>query len=40
MWTMIYKLKGAEREERETPLYDEEGVMIEESKTADEMFNV
>ena len=37
MWTMINKLKSTEREERETPLYYEEGVVIEETKTAGEM---
>ena len=37
MWTIFNKLKGAEREEMDTPLYDEEGVVIEETKTAEEM---
>ena len=37
MWTIIHKLKGMEREDRETPLYDGEGVVIEETKTAEEM---
>ena len=34
MWTMINKLKGMERE---TCLYDGEGVVIEETKTVEEM---
>ena len=34
---MINKLKGMGREERETPLYDGEGVVLEETKTAEEM---
>ena len=40
MRIMINKLKGMEREERETPLYDGEGVdrvVIEETRTAEEM---
>ena len=34
---MINKLKGTEREERETPLYEEDGVVMEETKTEEEM---
>ena len=34
MWTMINKPKGMERE---TPFYDGECVVIEETKTAEEM---
>ena len=37
MRTMINKLKGMERE---TPLYDGEGVVIEETKTAEEMLSI
>ena len=37
MWIMINKLRVMEREERETPLYDGKGVVIEETKTAEEM---
>ena len=37
MWTMINKLKGMETEEKETPLYDEECVVIDDTKTTEEM---